>query len=247
MTPEESDHRRTLAAVAVELAAEVARLAEASKGQADALERLTVEVRNKTWKTTVKIRWMIALVVLCLILSGATLIGYFRTSDLIANQEVIKGQVLCPMYKIFLGSYQPETRTPGADRDKYEAAFKDMWTQYGALNCTGALVPPRYDLPHPPKPTALGPLDVGLVVVPPAPPPAVAPTAVVIRPRTSPTTRRIARRQSTPKATQSRKSSSGGGKSNSLLGPVTRAVPKAKVGADADLGPVKAKVRLHIP
>lgn len=252
MTPEESDPRRTLAAVAMELAGDVAVLAKASKDQADALEKLAGEVKHKTGKTTVKIRWMVALVALCLILSGAVLVGYVRIRDLVENQEVVKGQVLCPMYKIFLGSYQPETRTPGPDRDKYEATFKDMWTQYGALNCTGALVPPRYDLPHPPKPTALAPL--GSLLSPPLSSlPVPAAVSVTTPPSSKPaglrraTQRRVTRRVTTTTAKSSVKSS--GGKSNGLIGSVAKALPKPKVdvGGDVKLGPVKARVRLHIP
>lgn len=248
MTPEESDSRRSLAVVAVELAAEVAVLAKASKDQADALEKLAGEVKHKAGKTTVKIRWMVALVALCLILSGAVLVGYVRIRDLVENQEVVKGQVLCPMYKVFLGSYQPETRTPGPDRDKYEAAFTDMWTQYGALNCTGALVPPRYDLPHPPKPTGLGPLG-GLLFPSPALLPVPAAVSVPTHPTAKAAPRRAVHRYVVERTTRRRKSNakSGGTKSNGLLGSVTKALPKPKVGVDVKLGPVKAKLHLDTP
>jgi hypothetical protein len=146
MTPEEVEHRRKLAAVAVELGAEVARLTAASQVQAEATASLAGEIERKTWKTTIKIRWMIALVVLDLILTGAAFVSFIKISELVHDQEVVRAQVLCPLYSIFLGSYQPETRTAGPDRDKYEVAFKAMWDQYGVLHCSGPLVPPRRDL-----------------------------------------------------------------------------------------------------
>jgi hypothetical protein len=155
MTPEDEERRRKLAVVAAELAAEVPKLRDISNKQAKALEALTKDVRQKTWKTTIKIRWMVALVILDLVLSGAMLVGYLKIRDVVTSQETVRAQVLCPMYRVFLGSYQPETRTPGADRDKYESAFKDMWGQYAVLKCAGALVPPRADLvtttPTPPR------------------------------------------------------------------------------------------------
>jgi hypothetical protein len=150
-TPEDVERRRALTVVAAELGAEVARLTAASHAQAQALHGLALEVERKTWRTTIKIRWMIVLVIMDLVLSGAMLVGYLRIKEVVQGQEVVRSQVLCPMYKIFLGSYQPQTRAPGPDRDKYEAAFKDMWSQYAALTCAGALVPPRSDL-GPPRP-----------------------------------------------------------------------------------------------
>jgi len=146
VTPEEVERRRELAVVAAALATEVPALRAIAEKQAAELGELKDEVKQRTWKTTVKIRWMIALVILDLVLSGAMLVGYLTVSELVKSQEVLRAQVLCPFYKVILGSYQPETRAPGSDRDKYEATFKEMWGQYGILNCVGALVPPRTDL-----------------------------------------------------------------------------------------------------
>jgi hypothetical protein len=152
--PTEDERRRILAVVAAELGAEVARLTAASEAQAHAISVLTAEVKTRTWKTTLKIRWMVALVILDLVLSGAMLVGYLKINTLVDSQESVRAQVLCPFYKVILGSYQPETRAPGPDRTKYEATFKEMWGQYGALRCVGALVPPRTDLvtTTPPQP-----------------------------------------------------------------------------------------------
>lgn len=143
---DELERRRVLAVVAAELGDEVARLTVASSNQTEEIAKLRAELKVKTWKTTVKIRWMIALVIMDLVLSAAMLVGYLKISDLVRDQETVRAQVLCPMYKVFLGSYQPETRAAGPDRDKYQAAFRDMWSQYAVLNCSGALVPPRSDL-----------------------------------------------------------------------------------------------------
>lgn len=152
MTAEDDEHRRELVAVAVGLGEEVTRLTVASDAQASATRNLRVEIEKKTWKTTIKIRWMIALVILDLVLSGAMLVGYLKIKDLVDDQEVVRSQVLCPMFNVFLGSYQPETRNVGPDRDKYEANFREMRNQRAALHCRGDLVPPRNDLPTYPEP-----------------------------------------------------------------------------------------------
>jgi hypothetical protein len=141
MPTEEDARRRKLAAVAVELGAEVARLAAASESQALALSGLATEMEKKTWKTTVKIRWMIALVTVDVILSGAMFIGYFTVSDLVKSQEVVRAQVLCPLYSIFVSSYNPNSLAAKAQGiDAYNKTFAEIQTQYGVLRCT---TPPR--------------------------------------------------------------------------------------------------------
>lgn len=163
MTPEETEHRRQLAAVAVELGAEVSRLAAASQAQAEATAVLADEIEKKTWKTTIKIRWMVALVILDLILSGAMLVGFLQISDLIKRQDVVQSQVLCPLYAIFVRSYNPNSLAAKAQGiDDYNRTFAEIKRQYGALGCAAAEnyffdphtgdMGPRTDLPTPPPP-----------------------------------------------------------------------------------------------
>lgn len=133
------DERRRLVVTAAELGAEVARLTAASIDQATALGSLAVEIEKKAWKTTVKIRWMVALVVLDLILSGAMVVGYFSIQGLVKNQEAVRADVLCPLYSIFVSSYNPNSLAAKAQGiDAYNATFAEIRRQYAVLRCVGA-------------------------------------------------------------------------------------------------------------
>jgi hypothetical protein len=178
------------------------------------------------------------------------LIGYIKISDLVAEQDRTRAEVLCPLFGIFLGSYDPNSRTEGPAREAYEQAFTTIRHVHAdVLHCTDPIVPGRSSSP---KPTSLGPL--GLLPEPPVPEPVavVRPTANQSTPSQRPAVRRQvvhAPRTNTSKAktkTSGGKTKSSGG---SLLGSVTRAVPKVvpkvDVGGDVNLGPVKTKLRLH--
>jgi hypothetical protein len=144
MPTEEDDRRRKLAVVAVELGAEVARLTAASVDQAKALGALTVEVEKKNWMTTIKIRWMAALVVLDVLLSGGVTYGLFQISKIVND-------AFCPLMAVFVGSYDPNSRPAGPGRIAYEDAFSQMRHIFGpVLECPPVVVPPRTDL-TPPK------------------------------------------------------------------------------------------------
>lgn len=56
---------------------------------------------------------------------------------------------MCPAYAFIVGSYAPQSRTAGADRDAYTQAFIDMRAQFADLGCG-----PKYPLvpgaAHPP-------------------------------------------------------------------------------------------------
>lgn len=150
MSEQDDDRRRKLAVIATALGEEVVSLRAAEEQQSKEFSALREEIKKKNWRTTIKIRWMIALVILDLVLSGAMLVGYLKITDVIDDQEVVRSQVLCPMFNVFIGSYDPGSRTAGPDRDKYEDNFRQMRDQRDALRCTGPLVPPRNDLPtHP--------------------------------------------------------------------------------------------------
>jgi hypothetical protein len=57
----------------------------------------------------------------------------------------------CAVNAIFLGSYDPDSRKPGPDRDKYNQAFDVLRDSYRQLGCSAPLVPPRTDQPPPPR------------------------------------------------------------------------------------------------
>lgn len=133
--------------------------------------RKSVDVQNL--HNARKIGWAIGASAVAVILVALVLVGYLkqvetsrqqaetsaRVLTLIEQQaqtsdrlEKLIVQVLCPLYKVLLGSYAPESRAAGPDRDKYEQVFTDMWNQYAVLQCVGDLVPPRADLvTKPPK------------------------------------------------------------------------------------------------
>lgn len=158
MSTEDEDRRRKLAVVAVELAAEVAQLTKVAQAQSEALAELKISTDKAKRRTTVKIRVLVALFIADIALTAAIYVFYNKQAETsarleaaIAQQEVIRSQVLCPLYAVFLGSYQPTTRAAGTDRDTYEQNFAQMRTQYAVLSCTGPVVPPRVDLPPPAK------------------------------------------------------------------------------------------------
>ena len=66
-----------------------------------------------------------------------------RNSD---EQGQLRNDVLCPLYSIFLGSYDPKTRDKNPDpaaRQKYEDAFVKIREGWNVMGCTDPLVPPR--------------------------------------------------------------------------------------------------------
>lgn len=104
--------------------------------------------------------------VLDLVLSVLLSIGYFRQAEaslqqaettrqqqeIVAQQESTRSDVLCPLFAIFLGAYDPTSRAEGYARDSYEDAYRIMRDVYGkVLHCTQPPVPPRT------KPISLGP------------------------------------------------------------------------------------------
>ena len=149
------------------------RLVEVEERVQKSVDNLHDSVEEQNLHNARKIGWSIAAAAFAVVLSALMAVGYLkqvetsgrlttlieaqaRTTDrlekLIAQQDLIRNQVLCPMFRVFLGSYQPESRAPGPDRDKYEQAFAEMRSQYAVLQCTGDLVPPRGDLvTKPPK------------------------------------------------------------------------------------------------
>ena len=66
-----------------------------------------------------------------------------RTSD---EQAQLRAEVLCPLYSIFLGAYDPKTRDKNPDpqaRQKYEDAYVKIRRGWEVMQCTDPLVPPR--------------------------------------------------------------------------------------------------------
>ena len=72
-----------------------------------------------------------------------------RLEEAIRGQNQLRGDVLCPLYGLILGGYDPDSRDPDGTkpeaRRKYEETFTVIREGYAALGCTNALVPPRTD------------------------------------------------------------------------------------------------------
>jgi hypothetical protein len=80
-------------------------------------------------------------VVLDLSLTVGLLFLWHSQTETTAALDDTKSQVLCPMYSSFLGSYNPNSRAPGADRSTYENIFAQLRSSYQYLGCTTPLVP----------------------------------------------------------------------------------------------------------
>jgi hypothetical protein len=121
------DSRRELAATATELSSKVGEL----RTSIDQLGRRTGRAER-----------FIALIGVSLILDVLLTV---IVSVLIFNQHSTSARVdnVCQLYGFVVGSYAPQTRSPGDDREAYEQAFTAMRAGYDALGCTAPLVPPR--------------------------------------------------------------------------------------------------------
>lgn len=129
--PSSDDTATTLAARAAALAGSVTEL----RGAVEWLDRRANRSRRV-------LAIAVAGLVLDLVLSvavGFALLAQVETSK---RQDVVQSEVLCPLYAIFIGSYRPESRTEGPDRQKYEEAFTVIRGSYAKLGCTGPPVPP---------------------------------------------------------------------------------------------------------
>jgi hypothetical protein len=70
----------------------------------------------------------------------------------VEREQVTRNQGVCPIYALLLGSYNPNTRIEGPDRDAYIKIFQNIDASYRALECKQAPVPPRADQSATPVP-----------------------------------------------------------------------------------------------
>lgn len=92
----------------------------------------------------VTIRTAIASVVVLVLVMAVAYVGYRN----IITDKRIDG--LCPILALVVGGADPDTRAPGADRDRYIQALDVMRKAYTNLGCTDPLVPPRQPGSPPP-------------------------------------------------------------------------------------------------
>lgn len=73
----------------------------------------------------------LVVLLIAVILLGA---GYYQTAQ---AQHRTTAEVLCPLYKTFLGLYHPELQPPEV-RPQYEETFKTLRNSYAVLECASA-------------------------------------------------------------------------------------------------------------
>ena len=115
----------------------------------DDVKRLTDQVERlneRTNRAERDKRWLV--VGLLLVIGLVALVGYtaVQAQKAADDQAQLRNDVLCPLYGIFLGSYDPKTRDRNPDpqaRQKYEDAFAQIRHGWAVMGCTGPIVPPR--------------------------------------------------------------------------------------------------------
>lgn len=121
----------------------------------DELTKSIHELLHRTARSEKQTRWqwvVLAAVSILFAVQGVTTYQQIQTSSTLDDT---RGEVLCPVWSIFLGGYNPSTRAPGRDRDTYEATYAVIRDGYNRLGCTTPLVPPPTTrvtpAPTPPK------------------------------------------------------------------------------------------------
>lgn len=115
----------------------------------DDVKKLTDEVHrlnDRADRTDRDKRWLI--VGLLLVVGLVALVAFVavRAQQTSTEQEQLRNGVLCPLYSVFLGSYDPKTRDKNPDpqaREKYEDAFSKIRHGWEVMGCTDPIVPPR--------------------------------------------------------------------------------------------------------
>lgn len=128
-----------LPAVAAKLIETIAELTEAIQ-----------DLLRRTARSETHIRVMWGVVGVVVFLAGGMSALFYQQSQTNARLDDTRSGVLCPLYSVFLGSYNPSTRAPGTDRDTYEATFAVIRDGYKDLGCTTPLVPPATSRSNPP-------------------------------------------------------------------------------------------------
>jgi hypothetical protein len=115
----------------------------------DDVQKLTQEVHrlnDRADRNDRDKRWLIVGLLLVVGLVALTAFVAVRAQQTANEQEQLRGEVLCPLYSIFLGAYDPKTRDKNPDpqaRQKYEDAYAKIRAGWNVMQCTDPLVPPR--------------------------------------------------------------------------------------------------------
>ena len=126
---------------AAQLDHDVRALADTTEANTAALDRVEQRLDRSDSDRRRFITALIALAMLAVFLGVEAL----RLERSIRDQAELRNRVLCPLYGLILGGYDPQSRAEGEARRKYEEAFVVIREGYMVLNCTDPLVPPRTD------------------------------------------------------------------------------------------------------
>jgi hypothetical protein len=99
-----------------------------------AVKRFEVRVKRAE---RVSMRTAIAATIVLFLVLSVALVAYRGN----VTDRRIDG--LCPILALVVGGADPNTRSPGPDRDQYIASLEVMRQAYADLGCTTPFVPPR--------------------------------------------------------------------------------------------------------
>lgn len=121
------------------LAGDVAGLSERVDKLSLSLDQLGRRT-SRTERLTTRNALVAALLVAALLIVGWVAYGQQQTANRLGDVTQLS---LCPVFKLVLGGYDPQSRPAGDARAQYEQQFSVMRDAYARLQCTGELVPPR--------------------------------------------------------------------------------------------------------
>lgn len=124
---------------AAQLDEDVRALADNTEANTEALSRVEKRLDRSDSDRRRFITALIALTMLAAFLGVEAL----RLERSIRDQAEVRDRVLCPLYGLILGGYDPQSRAEGAARQKYEETFVVIRESYATLRCNAQLVPPR--------------------------------------------------------------------------------------------------------
>lgn len=139
-------------------------LTEQAKRLGDNVEALSLAVDqldSRTGRTERVTQWVVFGLLLDLLLSvavafvvGNQIAAAADVREAVARESVTREQGVCPIYALLIGTYNPNTRAAGPDREKYIDTFQTLNEAYHKLECKLPPVPPRSDqsaIPVPPR------------------------------------------------------------------------------------------------
>jgi hypothetical protein len=128
-----------------DLTAQARVLADRVGGLSDAVEQLDRRT-NRGEKVVIGVIVGLTLDLILSIVVGVVLIQLQGTTQIVSETQAREARTrqdsLCPLYRLILGTYNPDSRPEGDARQTYIDQFKIMREAYAALDCAGPLVPP---------------------------------------------------------------------------------------------------------